>query len=372
MKPYLVDVPVVLFVFVRPSTLRCVFDRIKEARPSQLFLVSDGPRPDKPEDKELISESRKIVEEIDWDCCIHQYYQEENHGLYAMVRESLDWVFSYVDRCIFLEDDVVPSLSFFQFCSELLERYKDDLRVNMICGMNHLGEYKEPNTDYFFSEAAAIWGFAFWRRTYEAFYDARYGEDPYILDKMKEHAKGYKEFAKALEGYYRNEYYGGHMAGPEFYIRFVICSQNKVNIIPKYNMIKNIGFCEGSTHAAKDIRIMPKGVQNMFQMKTYEYTFPLKHPYYLIADSKYEKKVLRIVGRNNPLIRYYRRGEGLLRRLYYDREKLFKQGSPIRGRSGLLLFTVLIILWGLFLFILKSTFSKLMRVKTMNKERVNR
>jgi hypothetical protein len=363
MKPYLIDVPVLLFVFVRPGTLQCVFDIIKEARPSKLFLVSDGSRPDNPTDMARIVECRSIVEEIDWECSVYHYYHYENQGLYNMVREALDWVFTYVDRCIFLEDDVVPSLSFFRYCAELLERYKDDLRVNMICGMNHLGVYNEPNTDYFFSGSASIWGFALWRRTYKAFYDDTYGKDNYILDRIKENAKGYKDFVKALEGYYRDAFYGGHIAGPEFYLRFIISSQNKVNILPKYNMIKNIGFGEGSTHAANDLRLMPKGVQKMFQMKTYEYTFPLKHPSYLVADKKFEKKVLRIVARNYPFIVFYRKCEGFLRRIYFKRDTLFENICQNRSRIVVCIITFLMILCGLLIFILKNVFRKLMRFK---------
>lgn len=357
MKAYLVDVPVLLFVFVRPGALSSVFEVIKEARPSKLFLVSDGPRSNHPEDWEKIAESRRIVEEIDWDCCIYQSYHEKNHGIYNMVKEAMDWVFTYVDRCIFLEDDVVPSLCFFRYCAELLELYQDDLRINMICGMNHLGVYKEPDTDYFFSEAASIWGYAMWRRTYEGFYDDSYGKDHYFLDRMKENSKNYMEFIKALKGYNRNVLYGGHIAGPEFYLRFIICSQNKVNILPKYNMIKNIGFCEGSTHAADDLRLMPKGVQKMFQMKTYEYKFPLLHPFYVIPDKNYEKKVLRILARKHPFIICYRRCEGLLRKIYYKRDELLKNVCQNRCLLATGIISGIMIVCGLFSF----TFNKLVR-----------
>jgi hypothetical protein len=361
MKAYLVDVPVLLFVFIRPNTLKEVFDVIKEARPSKLFLASDGPRPDHPDDWEKISESRRIVEEIDWDCCVYQYYLKENHGLYHMVQEALDWVFYYVDRCIFLEDDVVPSLSFFPYCAELLERYKDDSRINMICGMNHLGVYKEPYTDYFFSKAAAIWGFALWRRTYEDFYDDTYGRDNYILDRIKENSKDYKDFIKALLGYRQNPYYGGHIPGPEFYLRFIISTQNKVNIIPKYNMIKNIGFCEGSTHAADELRIMPKGVQKMFRMKTYEYTFPLQHPSYVIEDRAYEKKVLRILARNHPLILFYRKWNGLLRKIYYKKLICLYHNDKNRWLTVSLL-SFIIILCGLVCFTFEWIFKLRKRI----------
>lgn len=347
MKPYLVDVPVLLFVFIRPNTLRCVFEVIKEARPSKLFLVSDGPRQDKPNDRSRIAESRKIVEEIDWECDVYRLYYDENHGLYTMVREALDFIFYYVDRCVFLEDDVVPSISFFQYCAELLEKYKDDLRVNMICGMNHLGVYNEPSTDYFFSEASSIWGFALWRRTYEAFYDHTYGADKYTTDRLKENAKLYKAFIKAMDGYYRNELYEGHIAGPEFYLRFNICSQNKVNILPKYNMIKNIGFCEGSTHAPDELRKMPKGVQKMFQMKTYEYAFPLQHPRYIASDKKYEKKVLRILARNHPIVAFYRKCEGILRRIYFNVVFLCRDDNHRKNRIVVLMIAFILLICGI-------------------------
>jgi hypothetical protein len=363
MKSYLVDVPVLLSVFIRPNTIKCVFEVIKEARPSKLFLVSDGPRPSHPDDIVKIAESRKIVEDIDWECDIYRLYYDENHGLYSMVREALDFVFYFVDRCIFLEDDVVPSISFFRYCAELLERYQDDLRINTICGMNHLGEYSEPNTDYFFSEAFSIWGFALWRRTYEAFYDQTYGDDKYTIDRLKENTKKYKDFVKALDGYYKNELYEGHIADPEFYFRFIVYSQNKVNILPKYNMIKNIGFCKEATNKQDVPRKMPMSVQKMFQMKTYEYTFPLQHPRYIISDKKYEKKVLRILTRNYPIADFYYNCEGILRRSYFKLITLYKNNYQSRGRIVVSILTLIMVLCGLLLSVYKIAFRKLMRIK---------
>ena len=44
------DVPVVLMVFNRPEHTRAVFERIAAIRPRQLFVIADGPRPDRPDD----------------------------------------------------------------------------------------------------------------------------------------------------------------------------------------------------------------------------------------------------------------------------------------------------------------------------------
>ena len=322
MKAYLVNVPVLLFVFIRPDSLKRVFKVIQEARPSILFLVSDGPRKNVVTDKERIEASRKIVQDIDWDCKVYKIYSDVNQGMYATIRIALDFTFKIVDRCIFLEDDVVPSVSFFKYCDELLEKYKNDLRINMICGMNHMVEYDAPNTDYFFSHASSIWGFAIWRRTYEAFYDITYGNDNYIIERMKENTKQDKVFRRKLEGYYKNDLFEGHIAGPEFYFQFIMCSQNKINIIPKKNMIQNIGFTEGSTHAANELRKMPKGIQQLFNMKTYDCTFPMKHPKYVIPDKNYEKKLNRIMANDHPIISFYRRCDGIIRRICFGDSKI--------------------------------------------------
>lgn len=323
MKPYLVDVPVLLFVFIRPDTLAEVFKEIKRARPSMLILASDGPRPNQNEDLSKILKSREIVEQVDWDCKVYKLYFDTNQGLYVMVQKALDFAFYYTDRCIFLEDDVVPSQSFFPFCAELLERYKEDLRINMICGMNHLGKYTKPEADYFFSEAAAIWGFAMWKRTYLGFYDACYGKSEYTMERLKDKNKNRKPFNKDLKEYYKYHTVNGHPGGPEFYLRFTGCSQSRLNIIPTKNLIKNIGFGEGATHSAGELVKLPLSVQKIFNMKVYKLTFPLAHPDYVIGDTRYEQLQDKITANGHPLRLGIRKAEGFWRRLFYgDYKKL--------------------------------------------------
>lgn len=55
---------------------------------------------------------RKIVDEIDWECEVHQWYQEKNFGCDPSEYLSQKWAFSIVEKCIVLEDDDIPSLSF--------------------------------------------------------------------------------------------------------------------------------------------------------------------------------------------------------------------------------------------------------------------
>lgn len=307
MKPYLVDVPVKIDIWIRPECQRKQFEVIRQARPSILFVASDGGRND--EEWRLIKENRKIYEEeIDWDCKVYYIYEDKNNGLYGMDKIRQNFIWKRVDRCIFLEDDQIPSVTFFRFCAEMLERYKDDTRISMICGMNHLGVYDDVNTDYFFSRRGSIWGIALWKRTYKQYFDFAYKDDPYVMRCLKERTRHSRITWKQICAYAESDYYQGHMAGDEFFLKFASYGQNQLQIIPKYNLISNIGSTGNSAHAG-EIHVLPRGVRRVFGMKTYELNFPLKHPKYVMPDIYYEKRRSRIMGTDHPLVQAWRKAE---------------------------------------------------------------
>jgi hypothetical protein len=317
MKPYLVDVPVMLNVFVRPDTLKKVFASVKEARPKILFLVGDAPREEVPSDKENIRKSREIVEDIDWECEVHKLYPQENQGMYAMWRQANEYIFSHVDRCIILEDDVVVSQSFFRFCAILLEWYKDDPRVGYISGMNLLEEYNEPSADYLFTTEMASWGYATWKRTAEK-YNHAYRNDEYVISRTKMIANiDRKDFKKRIQGYTEDNVYEGHEAGNEYYRRLLEYADNQLTIVPTKNMVCNLGFSTGSVHSPDMLCKMPKATQKLFNMKTFEYNFPLTHPKYMVRDLYYEKQVNRLFAYRKPLIKLLRKIESVCRYIYY-------------------------------------------------------
>jgi hypothetical protein len=327
-KQYITDVPVLLMFFIRPHTLIKVFEQIKKARPRILFLVSDAPRVNNPNDLELNQKCKSIVRDIDWDCDIQTYYADTNQGMYRMAYDSFKWAFEKTDRLIFLEDDVVPNQSFFMFCADLLERYKEDERIHMICGMNQLGNYDEVTSDYFFSKAGSIWGFALWRRTFETFdYHMKYARDDYALKLLNNNIPPHRKIF--LE--YANKYLSGELnknrrIAFEFQCGVTMYLQNRLILVSKKNMVHCIGATEGSTHAHSSLKELPKGIQRIFEMKTYEYEFPLKHPQFVIEDRYYEKKVNRIMGWGHPFVKLHRRIENLIRRAVFgDRKKLLKR-----------------------------------------------
>lgn len=142
--PSQVDVAVLILFFNRPEPLSAVFEQVRKARPSKLFLYQDGARGEK--DMPGILACRKVVDEIDWECEVYQWYQEKNFGCDPSEYLSQKWAFSIVEKCIVLEDDDVPSVSFFAFCKELLDRYENDSRICMISGINY--DEITPNMPY--------------------------------------------------------------------------------------------------------------------------------------------------------------------------------------------------------------------------------
>ncbi len=106
-RPYLVDVPVCIFVWIRPGLQREQFEILKKARPSRIFLISDGGRNAK--EWRAIRKNREMYEkETDWECTIYKVFQKKNIGMYANGETALAYIWKKADRCIFLEDDTMP------------------------------------------------------------------------------------------------------------------------------------------------------------------------------------------------------------------------------------------------------------------------
>lgn len=308
MKQYLVDVPVRVNIWIRPECQRKQFEVIKRARPSILFLQSDGGRNE--EEWEAIKKNREIFDtEIDWDCKVHKLYEEKNLGLYTMGKKVSEYIWKNVDRCIFLEDDHIPAISFFKYCAELLDKYKDDTRISTICGMNHLGRSDNVTSDYFFSAEGSIWGTATWKRVIEQRdIDLKYARDSYIMESLRYNCKDNDLMWKNIRGYADNAKYNGHIAAGEFYNSFAVYGQHQLMIIPKINQISNIGAVSNAAHAS-EFRLLPRGVRKVFNIPTAVLQFPLKHPDYVIPDICYAKKVKRIMGNGYPLVNAFRRIE---------------------------------------------------------------
>lgn len=310
-----IDVPVLLLFHTRVDNFKQVFEQVKKARPSMLLCYQDGPRNDK--DLEGINECRQIVEEgVDWECTLYKNYLDHNDGCDPSGYNSRKWAFSIVDRLVILEDDCVPSVSFFQFCKEMLDRYEDDARISMITGINYEEQTINCPYSYFFSSDVAIWGWATWKRVFdkeEEHYD--WIKDEYHSRLLQKLLKERNE-RKSLFPMFTRHSQSGKAYFETIHIAYHLLN-NCLSIVPAKNMINNVGFT-GGTHAVENFKYIPKGGRSLFTMKRYEIEFPLKHPKYVIDNLFYKDATDRLLARNRPFTTLYRRIEGGIRKLFIN------------------------------------------------------
>ncbi|TAN12527.1 MAG: hemolysin activation protein [Chitinophagaceae bacterium] len=314
MDPFKIDIPVLIIFFARPEPLAKVFEQIKLAKPSKLYLYQDGPREDRTDDIENINKCRQIVKDITWKCQVYCKYQHKNYGCDPSEYIAQKWMFENEEFGIVLEDDDVPSQSFFPFCKEILERYKDDERMGIICGMNNLGTYgKTSEESYFFTKSGSIWGWATWKRNVDL-WDENY---TWLSDKTSLSALR-KSLSKSDYNFFMNLAIRHKNSGNAHYetiLAAFLFLQNKLNIVPRFNMISNVGLGENGTHALQNLNLIPKGIRKIFYMKIYELGFPLIHPRYITEDKVYKKKVDRQLANGYPLIKFSRLVESTFYRI---------------------------------------------------------
>lgn len=273
--------PILFIVFNRPDVTERVFAAIKKLQPAELFVVADGPRNEA--DREKCEQVRAIVKAVDWDCQVKYLLREKNLGVKLAGSSAITWFFEQVEQGIILEDDCLPDQSFFWFCQELLDYYKDNEKIWHISGNNF---QKHQVTDsYYFSQIPHIWGWATWRRAWQ-YYDIGIKNFPDFIKKNKI-KKLFKP--KIFQRFWIDVFaknYAGLDNGWDFQWAFAMFDRGGLAIHPRVNLIANIGFGTGASHSFDAESVFanwPTGTMN----------FPLRHPAAIIIDNQADDLVMR-------------------------------------------------------------------------------
>lgn len=290
-----IDVAVLILFFNRPEHLKKVFEEVRKARPSRLFLYQDGPRSEK--DLDGIMKCREVVDNIDWECDVQRMYQERNYGCDPSEYISQKWAFSMADKCIVLEDDDVPSQSFFPFCKEMLDRYEHDERVTMIAGFN-TDEVTPSEESYFFTRVFSIWGWASWSRVIMNL-DGDYGfvKDSQRFATLCEKVRRYNQRSDMPQMALQHAASGIQYFESIFWAYMLL--HDGLAVMPRVNMINNIGLNSG-THYSTQLDLMPKDLRRTFTMKRLDLHFPLVHPDKVEERTDYQERHYKRMAWNNP------------------------------------------------------------------------
>jgi hypothetical protein len=277
MDDWQLTTPVAFIIFSRPDTTERVFESIRQAKPPKLLVVADGPRPDRPGEAEKCAAVRAIIDRVDWDCEVLKNYSHLNLGCKRRVSSGIDWVFERVEEAILIEDDCLPSQSFFRYCQELLTRYRHDTRVMHIAGTNFGITGQNPDETYYFSRRTHIWGWATWRRAWQTYYDVNVKLWPELkqMNRLAEILGNQREAEVKAEIFDR--LYEGQMDTWDYQWHFACLAQGNSSILPNKNLVSNIGFGhEGATHTGSP--------SSFADLSRHELDFPMVHPKFLIKD----------------------------------------------------------------------------------------
>lgn len=269
--------PILLVIFNRPETTRRVFESIRQQKPKYLFVAADGPRPERVDDIEKCKAARNIIKP-DWDCELYTLFRDNNLGCGKGPSQAITWFFSQVEEGIILEDDCVPNPDFFQYCTQLLDHFRDNERISFIGGTNFQRGFKRGIGSYYFSAGnQGTWGWATWKRAWDKF-------DYYISNIDK------GIFSKIIKNFFINprqrEYwmeiftevkknrYNESCWDYQFY--FSNWVEGKLAVLPNQNLVRNIGFDTDATHTI--------GENNPLMNVPLGSIFPIEHNHYIVQD----------------------------------------------------------------------------------------
>lgn len=277
----MVKTPVLFETFVRDDYARQVFDAIKKAQPRKLYFYSNKGR-DKNNEIERNEKIRSWIKEIDWDCELHTFFRDECVDVYTSLKGAIDWVFENEESAIILEDDVVPTLAFFDFCDQMIEKFKNDRRIWFVSGDNFY-DLNPSGFDYIFSRGHWMYGWATWKD--------RWHSVPWNNLQIEEFVKLgycrqlYKTKAQAVHREKRllelNDFVTRTKCW-DYLFGLAVDQNNSCGVYPSHHLITNIGLI--GTHAKNKAKIY---VNKEASYKGVLYTIT-KEPPFVFADVEYD------------------------------------------------------------------------------------
>lgn len=304
---------ILFLVFNRPDTTSRVFEAIRRAKPPRLYVAADGPRSGRAGEQQRCDAVRRIGTSVDWPCELVTRFRESNLGCKRAVSSAISWFFEHEEEGIVLEDDCLPDPTFFSFCDQLLERYRDDKRVMCISGDNFISSTWVPDASYYFSRYVHIWGWATWRRAW-AWYDVDmkdwHGDHgAAIVDqRLPGEPRAAAHWKDLFSRVARNQ-----IDTWDYQWTYACWGQGGLSCMPATNLISNIGFGEGATHTTSpesklaNLSVAPLGM-------------PLRHPdnveAHLAADRWTSEHVFGIDEHETRASLLRRRLNGRLRRAW--------------------------------------------------------
>jgi len=236
------NTPVLLIVFNRPDLTQRVLAILKENKVNNLYIAFDAPRDNSQEEVIACAAVQEMVYGVDWANNIQILSRSTNLGCGHSISQAIDWFFTHVEKGIILEDDCLPSSSFFSFTQRGLKDFRDHKSVWQIDGSN----FNPCHTKnlYEFSSFPLIWGWATWKDRWNAY---RFNFTPQeandiIINQFN------NNLIKAFWLNRIRDFYSNAVDTWDYQWMLTIWKHNGKVVRPPVNLVQNDGFSSRSTH----------------------------------------------------------------------------------------------------------------------------
>jgi len=256
--------PIALFVYNRPwHTKQTIESLLKnsEARETDLFVFSDGPKTDA--DAKKVEDVRDYISSLTGFAKVDLIASAHNKGLANSIIAGVTKILETSETVIVMEDDLVTSPYFLRYMNEALTLYQNDDTVISIHGYVYPVKQSLPET--FFLRGADCWGWATWRRGWKYF-----EPDGRKLLTELERSNSIREFDMD-DSFWYSEMLRDQIKGlnNSWAIRWHASAflRNKLTLYPGESLINNIGFDNSGTHSGGSQQYQANIVQRPLNVK---------------------------------------------------------------------------------------------------------
>lgn len=279
--------PVLMIILNRPETTTLVFEAIRKAKPPRLYIATEVLRTKVRTNVERFAAFQEIIQNVDWDCEVKTHFLDDaNPGIATSLAAT--WFFKHEEEGIILEDDCLPSQSFFWYCEELLQRFRHHHQIMHIGGTNFLNSLRKDNDySYYFSRSGHISGWATWRRAWKKF-----DFDTELYTKMMADQYFNNFFLNWPEKFYRHSKFKKTASAKDqlnwwdYQWDFARYVHSGLAVVPHANLVKNISYNEMAMQTRS-------GYGKRAKLEAYEINLPLVHPPFVVWDKESDKRYLK-------------------------------------------------------------------------------
>ncbi len=271
--------PVLLIAFNRFEYTQKVISVLQNYQPTKLYLAMDGPK----------SLEDELIQDRISDYTLDNFPSpkvifirgESNLGTGNFIPQAITKFFKDEEFGVILEDDCIPTLTFFEYCRQLNMQRENFPQIMAVCGSNLTSKGK--NGDAFTLGPFFVpWGWATWRDKWSRFerkqevlsqIENELGHIWYRSDKLRKLMGSYIKSSTSQE----SKVWTGHW----------LCSIIKADGViatPDTNLVTNIGFQNSGENASNKL-------QGIFTRSSFELKNPIFHRAnsnnQLILENKY-------------------------------------------------------------------------------------